>query len=78
MSTMLVISATKGERREAKRHKNRYGHKVDGRSVQTIQRVITDRAQDIVREDTKQAASGAPVLKTNGGRRSKRKPGRGN
>ena len=37
---------TKGERRERKRRKKRYGHKVSGRSVQTLQRVIVERARE--------------------------------
>ena len=37
---------TKGERRERKRRKKRYGHKVSGRSVQTLQRVIVERAKE--------------------------------
>ena len=36
---------TKGERRERKRKKKRYGHKVRGRSVQTLQRIIVERAK---------------------------------
>ena len=36
---------TKGERRERKRRKKRYGHKVSGRSVQTLQRIIVERAE---------------------------------
>ena len=38
------MSDTKGERRERKRKKKRYGHKVRGRSVQTLQRIIMERA----------------------------------
>ena len=38
------LSDTKGERREQKRKKKRYGHKVRGRSVQTLQRIILERA----------------------------------
>ena len=38
---------TKGERRERKRRKKRYGHKVSGRSVQTLQRVIVERAKEV-------------------------------
>ena len=37
---------TKSERRERKRRKKRYGHKVSGRSVQTLQRVIVERAKE--------------------------------
>ena len=33
-----------GEQREQKRRKKRYGHKVRGRSVQTLQRIILDKA----------------------------------
>ena len=36
---------TKGGRRERKRRKKRYGHKVRGRSVQTLQRIIVERAE---------------------------------
>ena len=36
---------TKGGRRERKRRKKRYGHKVRGRSVQTLQRIIVERAK---------------------------------
>ena len=45
------MGETKGERREQKRRKKRYGHKVRGRSVQTLQRIILDRA-DAERERT--------------------------
>lgn len=40
------MDKTKGERREQKRRKNRYGHKVRGRSVQTLQRIILERAAE--------------------------------
>ena len=39
------MAETKGERRERKRRKKRYGHKVSGRSVQTLQRIIVERAR---------------------------------
>ncbi len=39
------MGETKGERRERKRRKKRYGHKVSGRSVQTLQRIIVERAE---------------------------------
>lgn len=39
------MAETKGERRERKRRKKRYGHKVRGRSVQTLQRIIMERAR---------------------------------
>jgi len=35
---------TKGERREAKRHKKRYGMRVSGRSLLTIQEILERRA----------------------------------
>ena len=38
------MEKTKSERRERKRRKKRYGHKVRGRSVQTLQRIIVERA----------------------------------
>ena len=44
------MSETKGERRERKRRKKRYGHKVSGRSVQTLQRIIVERAREAGRE----------------------------
>ena len=44
------MDKTKSERREQKRRKKRYGHKVRGRSVQTLQRIIVERAQDIPEE----------------------------
>ena len=37
---------TKGERRERKRHKKKYGMKVRGRSVQTLQREIDKKAKE--------------------------------
>ena len=40
------MEKTKGERREQKRRKKRYGHKVRGRSVQTLQRIIAERARE--------------------------------
>ena len=40
------MAETKGERRERKRRKKRYGHKVRGRSVQTLQRIIVERARE--------------------------------
>ena len=43
------MSETKGERRERKHRKKLYGHKVRGRSVQTLQRIISDRAGGIER-----------------------------
>ena len=46
------MEKTKSERREQKRRKKRYGHKVRGRSVQTLQRIIVERA------DTEQAREG--------------------
>ncbi len=47
------MQLTKGERRENRRRKKRYGMKVRGRSVQTLQRVIGDKANK-VREATPQ------------------------
>ena len=44
------MSETKGERREHKRRKKRYGHKVRGRSVQTLQRIIEERARKLKEE----------------------------
>ena len=44
------MGETKGERRERKRRKKRYGHKVRGRSVQTLQRIIMDRARKVKEE----------------------------
>lgn len=44
------MSETKGERRERKRRKKRYGHKVRGRSIQTLQRIIMDRAREVKEE----------------------------
>ena len=44
------MDKTKSERREQKRRKKRYGHKVRGRSVQTLQRIIVERAQGIPEE----------------------------
>ena len=41
------MAETKGERRERKRRKRRYGHKVRGRSVQTLQRIIMERARRV-------------------------------
>ena len=41
------MGETKGERRERKRRKNRYGHKVSSRSVQTLQRIIVERAREV-------------------------------
>ena len=41
------MAETKGERRERKRRKKRYGHKVSGRSVQTLQRIIVERAREV-------------------------------
>ena len=43
---------TKGERRERKRRKKRYRHKVSGRSVQTLQRVIVERAKEAEEEES--------------------------
>ena len=40
------MGETKGERREQKRRKKRYGHKVSGRSVRVLQRVIVERAAE--------------------------------
>ena len=40
------MEKTKGERREQERRKRRYGHKVRGRSVQTLQRIIAERAKE--------------------------------
>lgn len=37
---------TKGEKREAKRKKRRYGMKVDGRSVLTIQEILRQKADN--------------------------------
>ena len=34
----------KGDRREAKRQKARYGHKVSGRSVQRLQEITAEKA----------------------------------
>ena len=49
------MQETKGERRDRKRRKQRYGHKVRGRNVQTLQRIIAVRAQAVraqtVRDD---------------------------
>ncbi len=39
------MGETKGERRERKRRKKRYGHKVSGRSMQTLQRIIVERSE---------------------------------
>ena len=36
---------TKGERREAKRHKKRHGMRVRGRSLFTIQEILLKRAE---------------------------------
>ena len=47
------MGLTKGERRERKRHQKRYGMKVRGRSVQTLQREIGKKAKD-AREATAQ------------------------
>ena len=44
------MAETKGERRERKRRKKRYGHKVRGRSVQTLQRIIMNRARKVKEE----------------------------
>ena len=44
------MSETKGERRERERRKKRYGHKVSGRSVQTLQRIIVERAKEMNRD----------------------------
>ena len=41
------MEKTKSERREQKRRKKRYGHKVRGRSVQTLQRIIVERAREV-------------------------------
>ena len=41
------MAETKGERREQRRRKKRYGHKVRGRSVQTLQRIIVERAREV-------------------------------
>lgn len=43
------MEKTKSERRERKRRKKRYGHKVRGRSVQTLQRIIVERAREVMR-----------------------------
>ena len=39
------MQETKGERRERKRRKRRYGHKVRGRNVQMLQQIIVERAE---------------------------------
>ena len=39
------MQATKGERREAKRRKKRYGHKVNGRSVRRLQEIIGEKGR---------------------------------
>jgi len=41
---------TKSERREAKQRKRRHGHKVDGRSVFTLQEQIMKRAKEAQRQ----------------------------
>ena len=38
------MGETKGERREHKHSKKRYGHKMDGHSVQMLQCIIVERA----------------------------------
>ncbi|MCY3543341.1 MAG: hypothetical protein OXH22_04785 [Chloroflexi bacterium] len=40
--TTTMMAETKGKRRERKGRKKRYGHKVRGRSVQTLQWIIDD------------------------------------
>ena len=47
------MQLTRGERRENRRRKERYGMKVRGRSIQTLQRVIGDKAKK-AREATAQ------------------------
>ncbi len=39
------MGETKGERRERNRRKKRYGHKVRGRSVQTLRGAIVEGAE---------------------------------
>jgi len=39
------LAPMKGERRENKRHKKRYGMQVRGRSVMTLQREISKKAK---------------------------------
>ena len=41
------MQETKGERRERKRRKQRYGHKVRGRNVQSLRRIMAERAQAV-------------------------------
>ena len=45
------MKLTKGERREAKRMKKRYGHKVDGRSVQRLQEIIGEKSRAAAKND---------------------------
>ena len=45
------MTLTKGERREDKRRKGRYGHKVRGRSLLTVQQVIRRKAEKARTED---------------------------
>jgi hypothetical protein len=44
---------TKGEKREAKHRKKRYGMKIDGRSVMTIKEILRRKAE-IRNEKTRQ------------------------
>ena len=47
------MTLTKGERRENKRRKKRYGMKVRGRSVMTLQREIGKKAKSAREADTR-------------------------
>lgn len=44
------MAKEKWERRDKKRQKSRYGHKVDSKSVFLIQRLLIERAEKIEKE----------------------------